>query len=434
MEAKNMTKENWGFDTLQIHAGQVPDPVTGSRALPIYQTTAYVFRDAQHAADLFSLKEEGNIYTRLQNPTTDVLEKRVAALEGGIGALATASGMSAIMLACLNIVESGQEIVASSALYGGTFNLFAVTFLKLGIKVHFVDPKDLDGFRAAINEKTRAVYVENISNPSMAMVDMEAVAAIAHEHGLPLLVDATFTTPYLSRPMAFGADIVIHSATKYLGGHGNSMGGIIVDSGKFDWAASGRFPGMTEPDESYHGVRYVQDFGAAAFIVKARVQMMRDMGPTISPMNAWLILQGIETLSLRMRKHVENADAVAAWLKNNPKVSWINYPADPDHPDYPLVAKYMPRGIGAIFSFGLKGGLAAGKQFIESVKLMSHVTNVGDTRSIVTHPGSTTHQQMSEEDQIAAGVNPELIRVSLGLEDAKDIIADMAQAMGLPLA
>jgi len=429
-----MTKENWGFDTLQIHAGQVPDPVTGSRALPIYQTTAYVFRDAQHAADLFSLKEEGNIYTRLQNPTTDVLEKRMAALEGGVGALATASGMSAIMLACLNIVESGQEIVASSALYGGTFNLFAVTFLKLGIKVHFVDPKDLEGFRAAINEKTRAVYVENISNPSMAMVDMEAVAAIAHAHGLPLLVDATFTTPYLSRPMEFGADIVIHSATKYLGGHGNSLGGIIVDSGKFDWAASGRFPGLTEPDESYHGLRYVQDFGASAYIVKARVQMMRDMGPAISPMNAWLILQGIETLSLRMRKHVENANAVAAWLKDNPKVSWINYPADPDHPDYTLVRKYMPRGIGAIFSFGLKGGLAAGKQFIESVKLMSHVTNVGDTRSIVTHPGSTTHQQMSEEDQIAAGVNPELIRVSLGLEDAKDIIADMAQAMGLPVA
>ncbi len=426
-----MTNKDWGFDTLQVHAGQVPDPVTGARALPIYQTTAYVFRDAQHAADLFSLKEEGNIYTRLQNPTTDVLEKRVAALEGGIGALATGSGMSAIMLACLNIVETGQEIVASSALYGGTFNLFAVTFKKLGIKVHFVDPKDLEGFRKAINEKTRAVYVENISNPSMAMVDMEAVAAIAHEHGLPLLVDATFTTPYLSRPFEFGADIVIHSATKYLGGHGNSLGGIIVDSGQFDWNASGLYPGLTEPDESYHGIRYVQDFGAAAFIVKARVQMMRDMGPAISPMNSWLILQGIETLSLRMRKHVENANAVAAWLKTNPNVSWLNYPADPDHPDYPLVQKYMPKGIGAIFSFGLKGGLAAGKKFIESVQLLSHVTNVGDTRSIVTHPGSTTHQQMSEEDQIAAGVNPELIRVSLGLEDAKDIIADMAQAMGM---
>lgn len=428
-----MTNKDWGFDTLQVHAGQVPDPVTGARALPIYQTTAYVFRDAQHAADLFSLKEEGNIYTRLQNPTTDVLEKRVAALEGGIGALATGSGMSAIMLACLNIVETGQEIVASSALYGGTFNLFAVTFKKLGIKVHFVDPKDLEGFRTAINEKTRAVYVENISNPSMAMVDMEAVAAIAHAHGLPLLVDATFTTPYLSRPIEFGADIVIHSATKYLGGHGNSMGGIIVDSGQFDWSASGRYPGLTEPDESYHGIRYVQDFGAAAFIVKARVQMMRDMGPAISPMNSWLILQGIETLSLRMRKHVENANAVAAWLKTNPNVSWLNYPADPDHPDYPLVQKYMPKGIGAIFSFGLKGGLAAGKKFIESVQLLSHVTNVGDTRSIVTHPGSTTHQQMSEEDQIAAGVKPELIRVSLGLEDAKDIIADMAQAMGMPV-
>lgn len=424
-----MTDKPWGFDTLQVHAGQEPDPVTGSRALPIYQTTAYVFRDAQHAGDLFALKEMGNIYTRLQNPTTDVLEKRVAALEGGVGALATASGMSAIMLALLNIVEAGQEIVASSALYGGTFNLFAVTFAKLGIKVRFIDPKDTQGFAAAMNEKTRAVYAENISNPSMAMVDMEALAKIAHEHGVPFLVDSTFTTPYLCRPMDFGADIVIHSATKYLGGHGNSMGGLIVDSGRFDWAASGRFPGMTEPDESYHGIRYAESFGPAAYIVKARVQMLRDMGPAISPMNSWLILQGMETLSLRMRKHVENAGAVAAWLRDNPEVAWVNYPAFPDHPDYPLVQKYMPKGIGSTFAFGLKGGLAAGKKLLETVRLFSHVTNVGDTRSIITHPGSTTHQQMSEADQIAAGVNPELIRLSIGLEDPEDLIADLAQAM-----
>ena len=278
-----MTEKKWGFDTLQVHAGQEPDPVTGSRALPIYQTTAYVFRDAQHAGDLFALKEAGNIYTRLQNPTTDVLEKRIAALEGGVGALATASGMSAIMLALLNIVEAGQEIVASSALYGGTFNLFAVTFKKMGIKVHFIDPKDLAGFEGAMNEKTRAVYVENISNPSMAVVDLEKVAEIAHRHGVPLVVDATFTTPYLSRPIEFGADIVIHSATKYLGGHGNSMGGLIVDSGRFDWAASGRFPGLVEPDESYHGIRYLESFGAAAYIVKARVQMLRDMGRLSAP-------------------------------------------------------------------------------------------------------------------------------------------------------
>jgi O-acetylhomoserine (thiol)-lyase len=424
-----MVEKDWGFDTKQIHAGQVPDPVTGARALPIYQTTAYVFKDAQHAADLFSLKEGGNIYTRLQNPTTDVLEQRLAALEGGVGALATASGMSAIMLALLNIVESGQEIVASSALYGGTFNLFSVTFAKLGIKVHFVDPKDLAGFAAAINEKTRAVYVENISNPSMAVIDLEAIAEISHKHGLPLLVDATFTTPYLSRPIEFGADIVIHSATKYLGGHGSAMGGIIVDSGKFDWAASGLFPGITEPDASYHGLRYIESFGPEAYIVKARVQMLRDTGPAISPMNAWLILQGLETLSLRMQKHVANATAVAAYLKAHPKVAWVNYPADPEHPDYALVQKYMPQGIGSTFAFGLKGGLAAGKKFLESVRLLSHVTNVGDTRSIVTHPGSTTHQQMSEADQIAAGVNPDLVRLSIGLEDAKDIIADIEQAM-----
>lgn len=424
-----MTKESWGFDTLQVHAGQQADPVTGSRALPIYQTTAYAFRDSQHAGDLFALKEMGNIYTRLQNPTTDVLEQRIAALEGGAGALATASGMSAIMVAMLNIVSAGQEIVASSALYGGTFNLFSVTFPKMGIKVHFVDPKDLDGFAKAINEKTRAVYVENVSNPSMAVIDLEKVADIAHKAGLPLIVDATFTTPYLSRPIDFGADIVVHSATKYLGGHGNSMGGLIVDSGKFDWAAKGLFPGLTEPDDSYHGLRYVESFGALAYIVKARVQLLRDMGPAISPTNSWLILQGMETLSLRMQKHVENALMVAQWLQEQPQVSWVNHPGLEDHPDHDLAKKYMPKGIGSIFAFGLKGGLAAGQKLIESVELFSHVTNVGDTRSIITHPGSTTHRQMSEEDQIAAGVNPELIRLSIGLEDPKDLIADLEQAM-----
>ncbi|MEL7623914.1 MAG: O-acetylhomoserine aminocarboxypropyltransferase/cysteine synthase family protein [Clostridiales bacterium] len=424
-----MTKESWGFDTLQVHAGQQADPVTGSRALPIYQTTAYAFRDSQHAGDLFALKEMGNIYTRLQNPTTDVLEQRIAALEGGAGALATASGMSAIMVAMLNIVSAGQEIVASSALYGGTFNLFSVTFPKMGIKVHFVDPKDLDGFAKAINEKTRAVYVENVSNPSMAVIDLEKVADIAHKAGLPLIVDATFTTPYLSRPIDFGADIVVHSATKYLGGHGNSMGGLIVDSGKFDWADKGLFPGLTEPDDSYHGLRYVESFGALAYIVKARVQLLRDMGPAISPMNSWLILQGMETLSLRMQKHVENALMVAQWLQEQPQVSWVNHPGLEDHPDHDLAKKYMPKGIGSIFAFGLKGGLVAGQKLIESVELFSHVTNVGDTRSIITHPGSTTHRQMSEEDQIAAGVNPELIRLSIGLEDPKDLIADLEQAM-----
>ncbi len=424
-----MTKETWGFDTLQVHAGQEADPFTGSRALPIYQTTAYAFRDSQHAADLFALKEMGNIYTRLQNPTTDVLEKRIAALEGGVGGLATASGMSAIMMAVLNIVSAGQEIVASSALYGGTFNLFSVTLPKMGIKVHFVDPKDLEGFKKAINEKTRAVYVENISNPSMAVIDLQKVADIAHEAGLPLIVDATFTTPYLSRPIDFGADIVVHSATKYLGGHGNSMGGLIVDAGKFDWAAKGFFPGLTEPDDSYHGIRYVESFGPLAYIVKARVQLLRDMGPAISPMNAWLILQGIETLSLRMQKHVENAVIVAQWLKEQPEVSWVNHPGLPDHPDYDLAVKYMPKGIGSTFAFGLKGGLAVGQKLIESVELFSHVTNVGDTRSIITHPGSTTHRQLSEEAQIAAGVNPELIRLSIGLEDPKDLIADLEQAM-----
>lgn len=424
-----MNENTWGFETLQVHAGQVPDPVTGSRALPIYQTTAYVFEDARHASELFSLEKAGNIYTRLQNPTTDVLEKRLAALDGGVGALATASGMSAIMLALLNIVNSGEEIVASKALYGGTFNLFSVTFRKMGILVRFVDPKDPQAFEAAINEKTRAVYVENISNPSMAIVDMEAIAEVAHRHGLPLMVDATFTTPYLNRPLEFGADIVIHSATKYLGGHGNSMGGVIVDGGRFDWKASGRFPAMTEPDASYHGIRYVEAFGPAAFIVKARVQAMRDMGPTMSPMNAWLLLQGIETLSLRMKKHVENAEAVVAYLKTHPQVAWVNYPADPDHPDYALAQKYMPLGIGSTFAFGLKGGLAAGQKLLESVKLFSHVTNVGDTRSIITHPGSTTHRQLSETDQLAGGVSPDMVRLSLGIEDARDLIADLEQAM-----
>ena len=425
-----MTKEQqWGFDTLQVHAGQETDPVTGARALPIYQTTAFAFRDAQYAADLFALKEPGNIYTRIMNPTTDVLEKRIAALEGGVGALATASGMAAIMLAVLNIVSAGQEIVSCSALYGGTYNFFSVTLAKLGIKTHFVDPKDMEGFEKAINDNTRAVYVENISNPSMAIVDLEKVAEIAHRHSLPVIVDATFTTPYLSRPIDFGADIVVHSVTKYLGGHGNSIGGIIIDSGKFDWVTSGLYPGLTEPDESYHGLRYAESFGAAAYITKARMQLIRDMGPSPSPMNSWLILQGVETLSLRMRKHVENADIVARWLKGQPQVAWVNYPAFPDHPDYALAQKYMPRGIGSTFAFGLKGGRAAGIRLIETVKLLSHVTNVGDTRSIVTHPASTTHQQLTEEDLIAVGVGPDLIRISVGLEDPKDIIADLQQAM-----
>ena len=424
-----MSERKLGFDTLQVHAGQKPDPATGSRAVPIYQTAAYVFRDADHAADLFALKEAGNIYTRIMNPTSDVFEQRMAALEGGVGALAVASGHAAVTYAILNIAQAGDEIVSSSTLYGGTYNLFSTTLPKLGIKTSFVDPDDPENFRKAINEKTKAVFFETVGNPGINLIDIEAVAKIAHENKIPLIVDNTFGTPYLIRPIEFGADIIVHSATKFIGGHGTTMGGVIVDSGKFDWLASGKFPGMTEPDPSYHGIRYAEALGELAFIIKARVQLLRDTGATISPFNSFLLLQGLETLSLRVEKHVSNTKKVVEFLLNHPSVSWVNYPSIKGNKYYDLAQKYMPKGAGSIFTFGIKGGVEAGKKFINSLELFSLLANVADAKSLVIHPASTTHSQLSEEQQLAAGVKPEMVRLSIGIEDPEDIIYDLDQAL-----
>jgi len=419
---------NWGFDTLQIHAGQVPDPTTGSRAVPIYQTTSYVFNDTEHAANLFALKEPGNIYTRIMNPTTDVLEKRIAILEGGVGALAVSSGSAAVTYSILNIAGTGDEIVAASTLYGGTYNLFSLTLPKFGIKTCFVNPDDPDNFAKAITEKTKALYVESIGNPGTNLVDMEAIAEIAHAHKIPLIVDNTFATPYLFRPFEHGADIVVHSATKFIGGHGTTLGGLIVDSGKFDWAASGKFPGFTEPDPSYNGLVYA-DLGPVAYIVKVRTQLLRDTGAALSPFNSFLLLQGLETLSLRVRQHVANTRKVVAFLKDHPKVAWVNYPELPDNKYHALAHKYFPKGVGSIFTFGIKGGVEEGKKFINNLKLFSLLANVADAKSLVIHPASTTHAQLSPEERIAAGASPELIRLSIGIEDPADIIADLEQAL-----
>lgn len=424
-----MGKENWKFDTLQVHAGQAPDPATGSRAVPIYQTTSYVFKGTEHAANLFGLKEFGNIYTRMMNPTTDVLEQRVTALEGGVGALAVASGSAAITYAILNIAGAGDEIVSASTLYGGTYNLFAITLPKLGIKTHFVNPDNPENFRQAINEKTKAVYIEAIGNPGINIIDIEAVANVAHENGLPLIIDNTFATPYLLRPIEFGADIVVHSATKFIGGHGTSIGGLLVDAGRFDWATSGRFPGFTEPDPSYSALIYSEAFGPLAYILKARVQLLRDTGAALSPQNAFLFLQGLETLSLRVRQHVANTRKVVEFLIDHPSVSWVNYPELPDNKYYELSKKYLPQGPGSIFTFGIKGGVEAGKKFINNLELFSLLANVADAKSLVIHPASTTHAQLSEKDQISAGVTPDLVRLSIGIEDADDIIADLEQAL-----
>jgi len=421
-------EHNYRFETLAVHAGQQPDPTTGSRAVPIYQTTSYVFRDADHAANLFALKEFGNIYTRIMNPTTDVFEQRIAALEGGVGALAVAAGQTAETFAILNIAGAGDEIVSATSLYGGTWNLFAHTLPKLGIKVHFVDPENPENFRRAITPKTKALYAEVIGNPKGDVLDIEAVANIAHEAGIPLIVDNTFATPYLCRPFEWGADIVVHSATKFIGGHGTSIGGVIVDSGKFNWA-NGKFPGLTEPDPSYHGIRYVEAFGPLAYIIKARVQLLRDLGGCLSPFNSFLFLQGLETLHLRMERHVENALAIAKWLQEHPLVAWVNYPGLPGHPSYEKAKKYLPKGPGSIFTFGIKGGLEAGRRFINSVKLFSLLANVGDAKSLVIHPASTTHQQLTPEEQLAAGVTPDLIRLSIGIENVEDLIADLDQAL-----
>lgn len=420
---------SWRFDTLALHGGQEPDPTTGARAVPIYQTTSFVFKDADHAAGLFALEQAGNIYTRIMNPTTDVFEKRVALLEGGVGALATSSGQAAETLAILNILRAGDELVSTTSLYGGTFNLFAVTLPKMGIKVRFVDSADPNAYRAAITERTKAVYAETIGNPKMDVVDIEAVAGIAHQAGVPLIVDNTFASPYLCRPFDYGADIVVHSATKYIGGHGTSIGGIIVDSGKFDWT-NGKFPELVELDPSYHGVSYTGAFGPAAFIVKARVQMLRDLGSALSPFNSFLFIQGLETLSLRMERHSQNAMAVAGFLSEHPKVAWVNYPGLPSHPSHALARKYLRGGMaGAIMGFGIKGGRDAGRKFINNVQLLSLLANVGDAKSLVIHPASTTHRQLTAEQQEQSGVSEDFVRLSVGIEDVKDIIADLEQAL-----
>ncbi len=415
--------------TLAVHAGQVPDPTTGARAVPIYQTASYVFQDADHAARLFGLKEFGNIYTRIMNPTTDVFEKRIAALEGGAAALATASGQAAETLAITTLASAGEEIISTTSLYGGTYNLFHYTLPKYGITVRFIDADDFDGIRAAINGKTRAIYTETLGNPKLDIADIETLANIAHEHGLPLIIDNTSASPALARPIEWGADIVVESATKYICGHGTSIGGIIVDAGKFDWKASGRFRDFTEPDPSYHGVCYTEAFGPLAFILKARVQGLRDTGAALSPFNAFLLLQGVETLHLRMERHSSNALAVATFLQDHPGVDWVNYPGLPSSPYKQRAEKYFPDGQSGLVTFGIKGGFEAGKKLIDSLKLFSLLANIGDAKSLVIHPASTTHQQLTVEEQLATGVKPELIRLSVGIEDLRDIVADLDQAI-----
>ncbi|NLP36912.1 MAG: homocysteine synthase [Firmicutes bacterium] len=422
-----MTKK-YSFATQAVHAGQIPDPATGSRAVPIYQTTSYVFKNTEHAADLFALKEAGNIYTRIMNPTTDVLENRLAALEGGIGALAVSSGQAAITLALLNLAGHGDEIVSAVSLYGGTYTLFAYTFAKLGITVRFVDPADPENFRRALTEKTKAFYLESVGNPKLDVPDFAAIAAIAHEAGVPLVVDNTVPTPYLLRPIEHGADIVVHSLTKFIGGHGTSIGGIIIDSGNFPWD-NGRFPGFTEPDPSYHGLRYTETFGAQSYIVKARVQLLRDLGTSLSPFNAFLFLQGLETLPLRMQRHSENAQAVAEFLAAHPAVSWVNYPGLPSHKSYANAQKYLPKGCSALIGFGIKGGRSAGARFIEALQLFSHLANIGDAKSLAIHPATTTHSQLTPQEQEQTGVTDDFLRLSVGLEDKEDLIADLAQAL-----
>ena len=417
-------------DTLMLHAGQEPDPTTGARAVPIYQTTSYKFRDADHAAKLFALQEFGNIYTRIMNPTTDVLEKRLTALEGGVGALATASGQSAITLALLNVAQAGDEIVSADNLYGGTYNLFHHTFPRMGVKVKFVRSDDFDGFRAAITDKTKAVYAESIGNPKLDVLDIERLSQVAHDAGVPLVVDNTLT-PYLVRPFDHGADIVVYSTTKFVGGHGTSIGGCIVDSGKFDWT-TGRFPLIADPDPSYHGIEFVkalEPLGNIAYIIKARVTLLRDLGPAMSPFNAFLFLQGLETLHLRMARHSENALAVAKHLSEHPAVAWVNYPGLETSPEFGKVAKYLPHGAGAIIGFGIKGGKEAGAKFIDGLQLISHLANVGDAKTLAIHPATTTHQQLSDEEQASTGVTPDYVRLSVGIEHAGDIIADIDQAL-----
>ena len=429
-----MSEKKYGLSTLAVHAGQEsPDPTTGSRAVPIYQTASYVFKSTDHAANLFALKELGNIYTRIMNPTSDAFEKRIAALEGGVAALAVASGQAAISLALLAITQVGDEIVSANNLYGGTYELFHYTFPKLGRKVIFVDSTKPEEFQKAITQRTRAIYAETIGNPKLDVPDFEKIAKIAHDKALPFVVDNTVGIGIV-RPIEYGADIIVDSATKFINGHGNSIGGVIVDSGKFDWSR-GKFPEFTEPDPSYHGLKYWDTFGNfpglgnVAFIFKVRVQLLRDLGPTLSPFNSFLFLQGVETLALRQERHSENALKVAKHLKSHPAVAWVNYPGLEDHPSHALAVKYLKGKYNAILGFGIKGGLPAAKKFIESLELLSHLANIGDSKSLVIHPASTTHQQLTPAEQVATGVTPDFIRVSVGIEDVEDIIADLDQAL-----
>lgn len=424
----SLKETNYRFETLSIHGGLEVDPVTGARATPIYQSNAYLFKDTDHAANLFGLKEPGYIYTRIHNPTVTVFEERVALLEGGIGALAVASGMAAISLAILNIANAGDEIVAASTLYGGTFNLFANTLPKYGIKVHLVNPEDPENFRAAITPKTKAIFAETIGNPSLHVLDIETVAQIAHENGIPLIVDNTFATPYLLRPIDFGADIVIHSATKWLLGNGTTLGGIIIDGGKFDWNSE-KFPEFITPDPSYNNLVYSEALGAAAFIAKARVQLLRDFGPAISPQSAFQFSLGLETLHVRMKEHISNTKKVVEYLQKHPAVKWVLYPGDSNHRDYKLAEKYLSKGAGAVVVFGIEGGREAGATLINNVNLWSHVANVGDAKSLIIHPASTTHQQLNAEEIKLSGVSEDLVRLSVGIEHIDDLIADLEQAI-----
>jgi O-acetylhomoserine (thiol)-lyase len=423
-----LADREFGFETLCLHAGQIPDAATGSRALPLYQTTSYVFDSADHAASLFNLQTFGNVYTRLSNPTTAVFEERVAALEGGRAAVATASGQAAEMVALLNILQQGDHVVSSSKLYGGTYTMLAVNFAKLGIESTLVDPDDPENFRRAVKPNTKCFFSETLGNPAINVIDIRAIAEIAHEAGVPFIVDNTAASPYLCRPIEHGADIVVHSATKFLGGHGTSMGGIVVESGKFPWD-NGKFPGMTEPSAGYHGVKFYETFGDFGFTMKARMEVMRVYGPSISPFNAWQILQGIETLPVRMDRHVANAMGVAKFLREHPKVAWVNFPGLPDNKYHALAKRYLPRGAGSLLSFGIRGGFEAGVKFIERLQFVSHLANIGDAKTLVIHPASTTHRQLSEEDQVKAGVPPDMVRLSIGLETLDDILWDLDQAL-----
>ena len=418
---------NLRIETLALHGGQEADPTTGSRAVPIYQTTSFQFKDTDHAANLFALKEFGNIYSRIMNPTNDVLEKRAALLDRGVGALAVASGQAAISLALFNIARAGDEIVSADNLYGGTYNLFHYTFPRLGIGVKFVPSNDLQAIRKAITPKTKAVYAESIGNPKLDVADLEGLSQVAHQHGIPLVLDNT-VSPYLMRPIDFGVDIVVYSATKFIGGHGTSIGGLIVDSGKFDWT-NGKFPLIADPDPSYHGLKFVEALGDLAYIIKARVTLLRDLGPALSPFNAFLFLQGLETIHLRMPRHSENALAVAQYLEKHPKAAWVNYPGLGSSPEKERARKYLPKGAGAIIGFGIKGGVEAGRKFINSLELVSHLANVGDAKTLAIQPAATTHQQLSAEEQLATGVTPDFIRLSVGLEHINDILADIGQAL-----